>query len=215
MWAAIWEGLRAILGHPILRAFLLSSMTFDIFWNTLYSVYVLYLTRVLGLQPAALGVILGVGSVGALIGALVVDRLTRRLGVGPTVVSAQSIIGGASLLIPLASSWPAAALPLLIGAEFIQSGVNTIYGITRYSLRQAITPGRLRGRVDASSSFIGLLPAVLGLLVGGMLGERIGVPATIVVGACGGTLGFLWILFSPVRKLRAMPGATENPQDPL
>ena len=134
---------------------------------------------------------------------------------GPTVVGAQCIIGGASLLIPLASIWPAAALPLLIGAEFIQSGVNTIYGITRYSLRQAITPDRLRGRVDASSSFIGLLPAVLGLLVGGMLGERIGVTATIVVGAYGGMLGFLWVLFSPVRKLRAMPDATENAQDPL
>jgi MFS family permease len=215
MWPAIWEGLRAIVGHPILRAFMLSSLTFDIFWNTLYAVYILYLTRVLGLPPTALGVILGVGSLGALVGALSVEQVTRRLGVGPTVVVAQCIIGSASLLIWFASIWPAAALPLLIAAEVIQSGVNTIYGIIRYSLRQAITSDRLRGRVDASSSFIGLLPAVLGLLVGGVLGERIGITTTIIVGACGGMLGFLWILFSPVRMLHTMPDPTENAQDPL
>jgi MFS family permease len=203
------------VGHPILRAFTLSSATFDIFWNTPYAVYVLYLTRVLGLPPAALGAILGFGSVGGLVGALFAERVTRQLGVGPTVVSAQCIIGGASLLIPLASIWSAAALPLLIAAEVVQSCVNTVYGITRYSLRQAITPDRLRGRVDASSSFIGLLPAVLGLLVGGILGEWIGVTATIVAEACGGMLGFLWVLFSPVRALRTMPKPIENAQDPL
>jgi hypothetical protein len=76
------------------------------------------------------------------------NRDFRRLWAGHTI----SMFG--SQITPV-------AMPL-IAAEFVQSGVNTIYGITRYSLRQAITPDRLRGRVDASSSFIGLLPASWG-----------------------------------------------------
>jgi MFS family permease len=209
MWAAIWEGLHTIVGNPFLRAFTLSSMTFDVFWNVLYAMYVLYLTRVLGLPPTALGMILACGSAGALAGSLLADRVTRHVGIGPAVVGAQCLIGSASLLIPLASWWPATGLPLLIAAEFIQSCVGTIYGITRYSLTQAITPDRLRGRVDASNSFIGLLPAVLGTLAGGALGEWIGVTPTIVLGASGGVLAFLWVLLSPIRMLRTVPPPSE------
>lgn len=68
--------------------------------------------------------------------------------------------------------------------------------------------------MGASNRFLGMIPVVLGTLLGGVLGERIGVPATIVFGAVGGVLPFLWLIFSPVRSLRAVPAPAARPPAP-
>ena len=80
-----------------------------------------------------------------------------------------------------------------------------VYNIVQVSYRQAICPPRLQGRMNSVMRFIvwGTIP--LGTLAGGALGTWIGLRETIVVGAIGGGLAFLWILFSPQRHLREMP----------
>ena len=103
-----------------------------------------------------------------------------------------------------------AALPLLVAAEFVLSLVSTLSGINRVSVMQALTPNRLLGRVWASISFIGLGVVPVGAFVGGALGGRIGVPATILVCACGGLPSFVWHLCSPVRHLRELPLPVED-----
>jgi hypothetical protein len=65
------------------------------------------------------------------------------------------------------------------------------------------TPDYLRGRVRASTTFIGMSATVLGLLAGGVLGTSIGVPAVVLVGALGGLPAPLWLVLSPLRSLRA------------
>ena len=67
-------------------------------------------------------------------------------------------------------------------------------------MRQEITPDRLLGRVNATERFMvyGAIP--LGALLGGLLGEWIGVPATLVVGMLGMLFASLWLLLSPVRS---------------
>ena len=69
-------------------------------------------------------------------------------------------------------------------------------------MRQAVTPDRLLGRVNATQRFLvyGAIP--LGGLLGGALGELIGVPMTLVVGMLGMLLASLWLLLSPVRSMR-------------
>lgn len=93
---------------------MLSSATNDIFWNALYAVYFLYVTRALGLPPAAIGLIFGLGSAGALLASLLAGRIARRFGLGPTLIGAQLVVGLGSL--PIASTvWlPSVALPLLV-----------------------------------------------------------------------------------------------------
>lgn len=213
IWREIGAGLRTLGGTPALRALALSSATLDLFWNALFTLYVLYVTRTLGLAPSALGLIFGLGSGGALLGALVARRIARRLGVGATLIGAQFLVGAGSLLIALSVGMPRAALPLLLAAELVQSCVGTIYGITRSSLTQAVTPDQLRGRVNASARFIGLGVTAAGSLLGGILGEALGVSATIVVTAVGGLLAFLWLLVAPIRTLRELPPAAERPRD--
>jgi len=83
-----------------------------------------------------------------------------------------------------------------------------IFNINVVSLRQTITPDRLLGRMNASMRFLvwGTLP--FGALLGGGLGQAIGLRTTLFVGAVGSVLAVLWVLFSPVRALREQPGTS-------
>jgi MFS family permease len=203
-WHEIGDGLRTIWRNPYLRTIQLSSFTGDIFWNALYAVYILYVTQILRLPPSALGLIFGIGSAGGLLGSLIADRVARRLGIGPTMILMQALVGAGSLMIGLSVGLRSIALPILIGAELLQSGTNVIYGITWGSLNQAVVPDELRGRVGGTRRFIGLAPAMVGLLLGGLLGEWFGVPAMIIIGSTGGVFAVLWLVFSPLRELRRL-----------
>ena len=98
-------------------------------------------------------------------------------------------------------------MPWIIAGFFIGSATSVIYNVNQVSLRQAITPERMLGRMNATMRFIvwGTIP--VGALVGGILGEIIGLQGTIWVGAIGSFLGFLPVFFSPVRSLETIPEA--------
>ena len=103
------------------------------------------------------------------------------------------------------------AVVLLVGAQVLFGIGRPIFDINQLSLRQAITPGRLQGRVNASMLFImwGVIP--IGSLLGGLLGSTIGIRQTLAVGAAGMSLAFIWVLFSPIRGLRRQPaGVTQE-----
>lgn len=187
--AEIGEGLRTVARDPILRAFVASSATADLFWNGIMAVYVLYLTRDLGLPPAAFGLIVALGSVGGLAGAAVAHRVTRRVGLGRAVVGAQLLLGAGGLLLGLAVLAPAVALPLLVASQVVQLFMNAIYGVNRVSLEQVVTPPHLRGRVRGNRAVVGAGAVALGTVLGGALGEGVGLGATILVQRPGVTHG--------------------------
>ena len=211
IWVEIVEGLRTVYRNPVLRAFISATVTFDIFWNALFALYFLYTTREFGLPATALGLVFAIGSASALLGALLTSRITRVFGVGPTIIGAQILLGLTVPLIALPRWLPGMALPLLVLAEFILSFVGTISAINRGSLIQLITPSQLLGRVWASRTFISLGIVPVGAALGGLLGGRIGVPATVTLMAFGGLLSFPWLLFSPVRHIRDMPAPIDEP----
>jgi predicted MFS family arabinose efflux permease len=103
------------------------------------------------------------------------------------------------------------AVPLLVASQFLIGFSTPVYNINQVSFRQAITPDRLQGRMNASVRFIvwGTIP--IGSLVGGALGEAVGLRPTLVVGAAGALLALLWVLFSPVRSLREPPAFAQEP----
>jgi predicted MFS family arabinose efflux permease len=200
------EGLRTLTGHPILRAFLATALTAQFFYSAIMAIYILYLTRELGLPPAALGVIFGLGGgAGVLVGSATAARAAGALGLGRTLVGAHFLFGVFGVLLVLAVVWPAYATALVFGAEFAQLSVNAIYGVNRQSVEQAVTPPRLRGRVQAGHTAAHALSGILGIGAGGLLGERLGLSAAIVFGVLGGMVSFLWLWFSPVRRLRSLP----------
>jgi MFS family permease len=200
----IGEGLRLVLHHRLLRPLAGCSATFQFFGWAFLAVYVLYMTDDLGLGPAAIGTVFALGGVGALIGALIAEPLARRFGVGPTIVWARLACGLGGLVVPIAVVAPGVALPMVLFAEWFQWLALVVANVNTISLRQAVTPDRLLGRVNASWRFIvsGMIP--LGGLAGGFLGEAIGAQWVLVVGVVGMLAAFAWIAVSPVRGIRSV-----------
>jgi MFS family permease len=204
--AEIREGLRLVFSNPILRAFALASVTTNFFVDVHLAVFVLYATRELGISPVILGSIYAIASLGGLLGSLFAGRLVKRLGLGPVIVGAQVLVTLAVLAIPLSGRVFRIAAPLIILAEALWGFGAVVYVVNTVSLRQAITPNPLQGRVTASLRFVTWGIAPLGFLLGGMLGETIGLQATLLVAVAGPLLSVACLVFSPVLGLREPPG---------
>jgi predicted MFS family arabinose efflux permease len=205
VWRELREGLKMVVGNPLLRAIGGCTATLNLSANALFTVYILYCTGTLGLSPAVIGAIFAVGGLATVAGTLLASRAAARFGVGPMLIASPFVIGLASLLIPLAGGPRLVAILLLIAAQILFGIGRPIFDINQLSLRQAITPARLQGRVNASMLFIiwGVIP--IGSLLGGLLGTTIGLRPTLTVGAIGMSLAFIWVLFSPIRGLRRQP----------
>ena len=202
IWREIGEELRLLTREPVLRAFAGCSGTLNGFGGIGDALFRLYALRHLAMSPALLGTIYALGSVAWLFGAVLVNRVTLRLGQGPTMLMGALLIGVANLLVPLAGVLLGAALPLLVCRSLLLGIANPLYNVTSTSMQQALTPPRLLGRVNASMEFIGVGTLPLGALVGGILAEALGVWNALLIGALGGLLAVLWLLLSPVRSLR-------------
>jgi predicted MFS family arabinose efflux permease len=100
---------------------------------------------------------------------------------------------------------------LLIAARFLLSVWVPIYSVPALSLRQAITPNHLQGRVTATMRFIGWGTLPLGSLIGGALGGAIGLRATIGLAVVGTLVAVTWFVLSPVRKLQRPPAGVAEP----
>jgi MFS family permease len=199
------EGLRYVLGNRLLRSIAACTALINLFGHAAIAVTILYAVRELGLSPAQIGLWFSLGSIGGPLGALLASRVGRRLGTGPTIVLTAWAAVPAWFLVPLAPrSFP---LPLLITSGIIGSVTGVMYNITQVSLRQAITPQRIQGRMNATIRFLvwGTIP--IGSFIGGVLGSVIGLRNTLWVTAVAMTFAALPVTLSPVRRLRSVEDA--------
>ena len=209
----IVEGLRLVLGNAVLRATAASNVTMDFcsrMYGTLYSFYAL---EVLGFEPGVLSMIYAVGGVSSFVGAFAAGWAARRVGVGPAMVYALLLVATGMVFTPLATGATVLGALLLIAAQLVTDPAWVVYEVNQVSLRQAITPDRLLGRLNATFRFSGLGAMLLGTFAAGVLGETVGARAVLVAGACGMVLAAAWLVFSPARTLKAVPvgaGAGSN-----
>ncbi len=207
----IHEGLRVFAHQPILRASLLASTTINLFGFVFLAVYILFMTRTLDLPDVLIGIILILGGVGAVVGALLCAPLQRWLGFGRAMVWAMLVCCTASLLVPLAFVFPTMAVPLLATAELVQYGTLAIFNIGGRTLRQVLAADAVQGRVNATARTLIGAGTLVGSLTGGLLGGWIGLGNTLIVGAIGMMLAIPVVLFSPLRGLHVLPaGAIEQ-----
>jgi len=202
--AEIAEGLRFVYGNAILRPLAESIALYFLFRQMVLTLFTLYAVRELNLEPFLLGVIFSALGFGFLLGALSVKSITARFGVGRAMIGANLINILALALVPLASGSVIFVAALLALSHFLHAFAVQINGINLMSLRQAITPAPLQGRMNASFRFVNMGTMMTGALVAGSLGELIGLRATLVIGAIGMLLPFLRLLFSPVRRLETL-----------
>jgi MFS family permease len=208
----IATGLRYVTGHRWLRSIAATTGTSNFFGNVGGAILILYLVRDRGLGAEAIGFAFSVGSLGVLAAALTTSWLTARVGVGRMLVTMAvgfSISGLPVAFAPDALIWWAVAVSGLL-AGYCGVGWN----INQVSLRQAITPPRMQGRMNATMRFIvwGTMP--VGSILGGALGSIIGLHTTIVVGALGGLIAFIPVTLSSVRHLVRMPEPADDEPGP-
>ena len=209
MWPEVKEGLEWIVRNKYLRRIAACTGSSNFFGSVGFAIFVLYALRVLHLAPWEIGVLFAAGSVGAIIGALVVNRLQKAIGVGPAIVVNAALFATPGILVPLApKSFP---LPFLFASLFITQFGGVAYNITQVSLRQAITPERLQGRMNAAMRWIvwGTIP--LGTLAGGALATVFTYRTALFVGAIGSMPVFLIVALSPLRSLRELPAPVAEP----
>ncbi len=205
----IAAGLRYVTGHRWLRSIAATTGLGNLFNSIAQAIFVLYLVRERGLTAAEVGVAFSLGGIGVLLGALVAGRAAAWLGLGRVLVVSAFAFGLEWLVIAAAPD--ALILPATVASLFIGGFAGVTWNVNQVSLRQAITPTRMQGRMNASMRFIvwGTIP--VGSVAGGILGSTIGLHGTIWVAAIGGLVSFLPVTLSPVRSLRTIPAAAEDP----
>jgi MFS family permease len=203
--AELLEGLRFVVSHRLLRPIAACTGLHNLFANVGMAVLFVYAVRDLGLDAGSIGLWFSLGSLGGPLGALLVARLERRLGTGRTIVASAWVGLPSWLLLVLAPrSFP---MPFLIASGIVGSLAGVAYNITQVSLRQAITPRHLQGRMNATTRFLiwGTIP--LGAFGGGVMGSLIGLRTTLLAAAAGQLLAALPVTLSGVRRLRRVEDA--------
>jgi MFS family permease len=208
------EGLRWVLGNRYLRTIASCTATFNFFGSLMGAIIIVYLVRALEMSPSLIGLLFGLANVGYLVGAVTANRIANRIGVGPAIF-AGGLCGIALLLVPLAPQDAHRAFPFLVAAETILGFGIVLYNVSQVSMRQAITPERLQGRMNSVMRFIvwGVMP--LGTLLGGTVATALGLRAAIWAGAVGVSLAWLPLLLGPIWSLREIPQVGEEPPEKL
>lgn len=208
--AELRDGLRAVLRHPLLRALAGASGLFNLFDSMLMALYALYLTRVLSASAALAGLILTLAGVAGLGGVALAGVLPRRFGLGRSMIGAVLVAGASELLIGLARGpLLVASAMVVLGEGFVQLA-SSVYGINAVTLRQALVPDRLQGRVNATVRVISVGSAPVGALLAAQLGQTYGVRPVVVFAGLGTLFAFLVVLFSPLRALREHPSTPDE-----
>ena len=197
----MWEGIQIVTGNSTLWKIAGSTATSNLGTNMAFAVELIFLYRNLHLTPALVGLIFAIGAVGGLLGAIASGPIVARLGVGLTLL--LSILTGGLVMATVLAAYTNAVV-FLSALFFIEFLLGAPYNITQVSLRQAITPDRVQGRMNATMRTIvwGTMP--IGSLLGGILGSTIGVVPTIILGGFIALLAAGWILAGPIR-IRVQP----------
>jgi MFS family permease len=202
-------GIAYIRRSPIIRASLLATATINFFNFVFWALFFLYATKTLDVRPGLLGLVLGAASVGGVLGSIVTGRISRRIGVGPAFALGSILFPAPLVLVPLAGGSDWTIVACLFAAEFLSGFGVMVLDITAGSIKAALVPDRLRARVAGAYMVVNYGVRPIGALVGGALGTWIGLRPTLWIASLGAITGVLWLLPSPVLRLRELPEVEE------
>ena len=206
VWREIGEGLRLVWENRTLWGLAWLAGLWQFLHHMQIAVLILFATRELKHSAGAIGFAYACGGFGCVLASAFAERLSRRFGVGPVIVHGLvlTVVGWQAFALLGGTGWTAT---LALGLAMLVFDFGAIlYGINYLALRQAITPDRLLGRMTATMRFLTVAAAPLGSLFGGALATAIGLRGTLfTVAGLGVALSVAAILWSPVRRHRALP----------
>lgn len=208
----IREALRFLVATAVLRAKFVSGTALNFFYTVYSTLLILFAARDLGLSAGLVGAVVSVGAVGALIGSAVTTRFSRRVGLGPTYLVGCLVFPAALVMTPLAHGPQWLVVAMLVAGEFVSAFGLMLFDISGATLQQAITPDRLRSRMQGAQMAISYGVRPVGALVAGALGTLLGVRPTLWIAVVGGFLSVLFLFRSPLRRVRDLPDEAEWPR---
>jgi MFS family permease len=214
MWPELKEGVRYVVRHRHLKWIALCTGSSNFFGQIAFAIVILYMQRSLHMSAIAIGLVFAGFGIGAIVASLTATRFQRLVGgIGNAIWTPAVLFSLGGLSFPLAPrGFP---IPVLIAGSLLTGFGGMAYNIAQVSLRQAITPERIQGRMNASMRWIvwGTIP--LGTLVGGGIATAYGLRPALWVGAIGGLFTFLPVVLTSVRSIRDLPGPeTDTPAAP-
>ena len=166
----------------------------------------IYLVRELGISPGLLGVVFAAASIGVLAGSTITSRYSARIGVGRLMTGGLALAGVGAISIPIVGGPLYVIVVVVILVEIaIEAGI-VMFQIQLVSLKQAVEPDHLRGRMTSIFVVSSRAAIPVGGLLGGFLGESIGVRNTLFVGAVGEGLSAIWLVYFGVWRIHDLPG---------
>lgn len=205
----ISEGMRFILRTPLIRASLAATATLNLFNAAFWALLVVFAVRTLGISAGALGLVLAVGSLGSVLGTVLTGRFNRRLGLGNALICSFVLAPAPLLLVPAAGGSQVLTLAMLGVAEFLSGIGIMVLDIGLGAVFAALVPDQLRARVSGAYIFVNWGVRPLGALGGGLLAAATDLRTTMWVAAIGAIAGVLWLLPSPMPRLRTLPDPVE------
>jgi len=197
--AELAEGLGFVCHHALLRPIVSTAVVWNMSWSVLQAVYVPYAISQMGLDAASVGITMGAYGVGMVAGAMLTPMLGQwmRFGwliaIGPLVSVAAAAAMFSSLALP--GPWLPSLSFFLFGAGPI------VWTISQTTLRQAVTPAAMLGRVSAVMTMATAGARPLGAALGGAAGAALGMEVALAIATAGFVLQALVITLSPVRDL--------------
>jgi MFS family permease len=198
------EGLRAVWQQPLLRGMVVAGLAQSLAFGLVGTVFLLYVNQEVGFDPGILGMIFAVGGVSSFLGAMIAGRLPR-FGIGSVMVASLLLAAVGEAFVPLATAANAIGVLFLVGQQIVADSALTVYDINQVSLRQAIAPAHVLGRINASVRVTEIGAVLLGTVIAGYIGETVGLRETLWAGVGLSLLAALALALSPVRAVRRIP----------
>jgi MFS family permease len=203
------EGVGILVHHPLLRSSTGCAATVNFFTFMISAVYVLYASRTLGLSAGIIGITLGIGALGAVLGALAAPRIGKRIGLGPTVVLGCLLFSVPFVLVPFAMGPTLVKAAILGVAEFVSGFGVMLFDTNLNSLTALAVPQRLRARLSGAYRVFNYGTRPFGALLGGALATAIGIREMLLVAAIGAVLSVVWLLASPIVRIHHLDEALD------
>lgn len=142
---------------------------------------------------------------------MVAPRVSRRFGLGHSIVVGAVLFPAAIAVTAAADGPPGLRAGTLAASVFLSGFAVMLFDVNLNALQTAVTPDGVRSRVAGAFSTINYGIRPLGALTGGLLATAIGLRATLLVAAVGGVVSLLWLLPSPIPRIRSL--APDTPVD--
>src|SRR5215217_2792175 len=198
------EGLHAIWWQPVLRGMVVAGLAQNLAFGLVGTVFLLYVNQEVGFDPGILGMIFAVGGVSSFLGAMIAGRLPR-FGIGAVMVVSLVLAAIGEAFVPLATAANAIGVLFLVGQQIVADSALTVYDINQVSLRQAIAPAHVLGRINASVRVTEIGAVLLGTVIAGYIGETVGLRETLRAGVALSFLAAVALALSPVRAVQRIP----------